>query len=171
MLIRPIFDDRQQKTIIRIAAAPIQYKEYLTQHLFAYLTILSVQNIIMIIILSIYHQLSIQYLISILALYIAYSFMALAFTLCYTSFFRNYVTSMAIFSGLSSLMALLTGLMIPLSMLSERLIRVTQVIPTYWLAYGLDELAEKNYFSIPLSISILIIYGIIFILIGSKRRF
>ncbi len=85
--------------------------------------------------------------------------------------FRSYTTSFALFSGIGSIMCLISGLSFPLSLLPQSIQTMVRVLPTYYLAHGLLMLGKQSGSGILLSAVVLWIFAGIFLLIGSKRRF
>ncbi|MPM12086.1 hypothetical protein SDC9_58437 [bioreactor metagenome] len=104
-------------------------------------------------------------------LYFSYSAMVLSLSLAWNSMFRSYATSFALFSGIGSIMCLISGLSFPLSLLPQSIQTMVRVLPTYYLAHGLLMLGKQSGSGILLSAVVLWIFAGIFLLIGSKRRF
>lgn len=171
LLCRPLVEERLNKISVRISAAPIQYMSYLASHLLAYTVILINQNLIFLLVFRLrWPDLAINYF-SILMLYFLFDLLALTFCLFWNSLFKSYTLSFGLFSGVGSIMCLVTGISIPLKMIPENFQNLVLVLPTYWLPYGIDSLYAKNIEYTILSGCILLVYSGIFFLIGSKRRY
>jgi ABC-type uncharacterized transport system permease subunit len=97
--------------------------------------------------------------------------MAISFSLFWHTFFKRYGTSIAIFSIAVNVMSLLGGLSFPLRFIPDNIKIISLVLPTYWYAYSLEEITNKDYFNAMMALLILLGFAIIFLTIGSKRRF
>jgi ABC-2 type transport system permease protein len=171
LLCKPIVEERNNKIAVRISATPISYLSYLSSHLLAYLLILSIQSMIFVLGSSLYwNGIAINYVL-VYSLYFVYNIMAIAFCLCWNSLFKTYNIAFALFSGGASLLCLVSGISIPLSVIPEDIRRFTIFLPTYWLPYGLNALSNGIMNYIIISHIILFVYAGILLLIGSRRRF
>lgn len=171
LLCKPIIEDRTNKTIIRISATPTTYLNYLTSHLFAYVLILLIQNIIFLLGVYIYWNDAVNNYGLLLFIYFIFNLFSISFSLFWNIFFKNYQISMGLFSGASSIMCLLGGLTIPIHLFPEKMRNILPVLPTYWLSYGLNQLYSNMIQNYLYAVLILFIFSAIFLLIGSKRRF
>ncbi len=171
LLSKQLIDNRSNQTIIRIAASPLSHIKYLTSFLLAFSVILWVQNTVFLAVMIWYWGAAIHNVFLILMLYYVYSVSSISFCLFWNSMFKTYYTSLALFAGVASLMSMITGITLPLSMLPDTLLRFSVFLPPYWLAYGLDMVYNNLNSSVLLSISIMTVFSIIFIMIGSQRRF
>ncbi len=170
LLTKQIIDDRIQKTVVRIAASPIDHKQYLSGHLLAYLSILIVQNSLFVIV-ALFTWSSIEISVPLMLLtYIMFSVLSIAFSLFWHMFFKSYATSVAVFSVIANILAVLGGLMFPLSVLPETLKTIGVIIPTYWFSSGLDALYQGEPSQAIIALFIILGFAIIFIGIGSRRR-
>lgn len=166
-----ILEDRQNGTTIRIAVSPIGYLRYLIEHLLAFFVVIMVQVLIFLTAMFIYWpalEVSFMYM---LLLYMVYTLMTISMILCWNAMFKTYVMSVSIFGALVSLLALLSGLTLEITWLPQVLQDAALILPTYWLTYGLTAINNSNMLNIMLTYVILIVYSIIFMLVGSKRRF
>ncbi|WP_312651123.1 ABC transporter permease [Proteiniclasticum sp.] len=170
LLSRPVVEDRMKGISVRIEASPISRLKYLSSHLAAYFLILMIQSLIFILGTFVLHGEATFGQPMLYSLYLSFAVMTLSLTLAWSSFFRNFNLSFGLFSGLGSVMCLVSGISIPLNFLPDKLIPFIRVLPTYWLPYGLDAVyrGERNGFLI--AHAVLLIYAGIFLLIGSKRR-
>ena len=171
LLTRPIATDRMQNIIIRIASSPLRYFRYLFEHLASYMVLLFVQVILFVLGIKIIYKDAVWSHVLLITLYCSYSAMILSFSLAWNSLFRSYNTSLGLFSGIGSLMCLVTGASIPLVCLPVQLIAFTRVLPTYCLPYALSAINAQDGSKILLGHSILLLYALIFFLLGSKRRY
>lgn len=171
ILSKPIVEERINKISVRISATPTKYISYLGSHLMAYTSILVVQNIIFILEIYLYWKdLNINYGL-IFTLTSAYSLMVIALSLCWNSLFRSYNLSFGLFSAFASLMCLVSGVTMPLQVIPEEIKKFIVVLPTYWLPYGLKSLNDGNINYVLIAHLVLLVYSVILLLIGSKRRY
>lgn len=171
LLTRPVVEDRMQKIVVRIAASPVSHGYYLASHLLASLLLLSVQCMIFVVASFLYFGPEQTNYLVLFLLYFSYSAMVLSLSLAWNSMFRSYTTSFALFSGIGSIMCLISGLSFPLSLLPQSIQTMVRVLPTYYLAHGLLMLGKQSGSGILLPAVVLWIFAGIFLLIGSKRRF
>ena len=170
LLTKQIIEDRSSGTINRIAAAPICHWEYLSGHLLAYWSVLVVQNLIFIGMAYImWHSLEIVFSFLFVA-YLALSALAVAFSLFWHLLFRSYATSIAVFSVLVNMVAILGGLIVPIALLPAEIKRIGVVLPTYWFSYAVQNTYEGNHATAFLALLIVVGFAIMFLVIGSKRR-
>lgn len=171
LMSRPVVEDRMQKIVVRIAASPVSHGFYLASHLLASLLLLSLQSLFFVIASMIFFGPSRTNYLVLFLLYFSYSVMTLSFALAWNSMFRSYNTSFALFSGIGSIMCLVSGLSFPLSLLPQSVQSMVRILPTYYLAQALAMLDAQSGSGILLSAVVLWIFAGIFLLIGSKRRF
>ncbi len=171
LLSRQIIEDRQYKTIKRIAASPVAHHQYLLGHLSAYFLVLITQIMLFSVLgyLTWGGDLS-DYLLSFISL-MFFAALSISFCLFWHTFFRTYATSIAIFSIAANIMALVGGLTYPLAFIPENIRRFSIIIPTYWYAYAIEQMSLDNFLNVLYALLILVGFAIIFLTIGSKRRF
>lgn len=171
LLCRSIVEERVNKIVQRISSAPISYGSYLNGHLLAYILILTAQAALFTLGLRLfYHDMNINFNIVFL-LFFTFNIMTISFCLFWNSLFRSHILSYSLYSGVASLMALTSGITMPLAFIPDNIKRFSMILPTYWLPYGLEVLYNKNTTYVWLSLIILLIYSGVFLLIGSRRRF
>ncbi|MHC1691493.1 MAG: ABC transporter permease [Sphaerochaetaceae bacterium] len=171
LMCRPVVEDRMQKIVVRIAASPVSHGYYLASHLLASLLLLSVQCLIFVIASIIFFGPGRTNYLVLFLLYFSYSAMVISLSLAWNSMFHSYNTSFALFSGIGSIMCLVSGLSFPLSLLPQPVQTIVRILPTYYLAHGLAMLDRQSGSGILQSAVVLWIFAGIFLLIGSKRRF
>ena len=170
LLTKQVIEDRQYHTIIRIAASPITHRDYLLGHLSAYLTVMIFQSTMFWGLSFIIWGGDFRFFALAYALLIVFTITAICFSLFWHTMFKTYATSVAVFSIVVNLMALIGGMSFPLEYLPDRLRQFAIILPTYWYAYGLDASLSDNITPVIMSLLILLGFAIIFIVIGSKRR-
>jgi len=171
LLCRPIVEDRINKITTRISSTPTSYSTYLSAHLLAYMLILTVQNIIFTLGIYIFWKNVVFNYSYIFLLYFVFNIMTISLSLCWNSLFRSYSLSFGLFSGIGSVMCLISGISIPLHIFPDNIKNFILILPTYWLPYGLDALYNDKISSVLIAYIVLLVYSGIFLLIGSKRRY
>ncbi len=170
LLTKQIIDDRSYGTITRIAAAPIRHFEYLLGHMGAYLLILLIQNLVFTVIAhASFESLDIS-LGMLFVTYAVFSILSITFSLFWHMLFRTYATSIAIYSVIVNMVAMLGGLIVPIPFLPERIITIGRILPTYWFANAVQHVYEGSNLTALLSLFIVISFAIMFLVMGSKRR-
>ncbi|MFS0728176.1 ABC transporter permease [Paenibacillus sp. 1P07SE] len=165
-----ILDDRAKGVVKRLSVAPISYLRYLVQNLMAYAVIMVFQCLIVIAGGLAWGQ-DLHRPWALLLLFISFSITALAIALAWISFYRSKETSFLIYMSLIFFVVIMGGVMIPLEIFPEVLKRAAVILPTYWLAEGMNWVAlggETSEFV--LTNGVLWLYAIIFLILGSKRK-
>ena len=170
LLVRTVAEDRMRGVLVRIASSPISHAHYLFSHLAAGSLLLILQSLVLLVASFIVHGSGTTNYLLLFFLYCSYSVMTLSFSLAWNTMFRSYTTSFALFSGVGSILCLVSGLTFPLRFLPPAMQRMVRVLPTYWLAHGLEALNEQAGASLLLAVVILLIFAGIFLLVGSRRR-
>ena len=171
MMAKQLIEDRQSKTIIRIAASPINHKDYLLGHLGAYLLIMSLQVTLFFLLMLLRTSMDLPFYIWAYILMIVFSIMSICFSLFWFSLFKRFTTAVAVYSVVANLMAIIGGMSFPLALMPDNIRQIAIVFPTYWYAFGLEEASHGTSSTIIISLLILLGFAIIFLTIGSKRRF
>ncbi len=171
LMTRPVMEDRMRKVVVRIAASPVSHATYLCSHLGAAMVLLASQATLFVVACAFRFGLGLTNYLLLWLLYLAYSVMVLSLSLAWNTMFRSYTTSFALFSGVGSIMCLVSGLSFPLHLLPQSVQRLVRILPTYWLAHALVALYEQNGAGILLAAVVLLVFAGIFFLLGSKRRF
>ncbi|MFP4287391.1 MAG: ABC transporter permease [Candidatus Izemoplasmataceae bacterium] len=171
LLSKQLIEDRQFKTIKRIAASPISHQGYLIGHLSAYFLVIITQISLFSILGFIRWGGSIDYYLQSYLALIFLGIVAISFSLFWHTFFKTYATSVAIFSIAANLMALLGGLTYPLMFMPESIKRYSIILPTYWYAYAIEQITLNETLNIFFALLIMLGFAIIFVTIGSIRRF
>ncbi|WP_379135935.1 ABC transporter permease [Paenibacillus sp. sgz500958] len=165
-----ILEDRERGVVKRLAVAPVSHFRYLSQNLLAYAIIVTIQCTAVVYGGVLYGQ-ELYRPNALLLLYISFSFTSLALALAWISFYRRREMSFLIYTSLLFLIVLLGGLMIPVDLFPDLLKRIAAVLPTYWLAEGLDWIVfGGNYYDFLLIIGVLWLYTAVFVIIGSTRK-
>lgn len=166
-----IMEDRENKTLMRIGVSPISHFKYLWQNLLAYSLILMGINLVVVLAGVVVHG---EILVSPLLLYMLFSnfsFTAIGLSLAWYSLFRNKEAAFSVLGGVYIIMAMLGGVMWPIVIMPDILQRFAMLLPTYWLMEGLLLIVRGGSLGdMLLPWSILLMFSMAFIILGSRRR-
>ncbi len=166
-----IIEDRSNRTLLRIGAAPVTHFQYLWQNLTAYSMIMLLINLVFVLGGVLVHGDVLVKPVSLFILYSLFSMTAIGFSLAWYSLFLNKEAAFSILIGLVMLMGMLGGMMWPIQAMPLLFQRLALMLPTYWLAEGLMLVAKgASFIDLILPLAILLMFSIAFLLIGSKRR-
>lgn len=165
-----IMEDRAQGIHRRLAAAPFSYFYYLLQHLLAYVLLLALLCAV-VVSLGVAIGQPLYQPFRLFALYFSFSVTALALALVWISYYRNKHTSFLVYMSLVSLAVVASGLIVPQMLFPDWLIQAAHLLPTYWLAVGLDAVAVPE----PSdawwqAIGIIWLYNLLLMTLGSLRK-
>jgi len=167
-----ILNERIEGTLTRIMAAPVTMLNYLTQKLLAYSIPMAAQIIVVCLFGALLYDWNLSFTIALSLAYILFAVTSVAMAIAWCSLFKSKESSLTSFSLVLTAMAMLGGLMLPLDFLPVALRYIGAIFPSYWAANGIENL--NAYSSVTsqywLSIVMLIMFGIIFMLFGGKRR-
>lgn len=164
--------DRENKVTLRISASPVTHLRYLSENLVAYGLILTVINGIVVLTSSIYHDISWGSLAELFLLYSAFSIAAIGMAIAWYALFNNSETANSILGGLYISIAMIGGMFWPYELMPDPVVRVIRILPTYWYSLGLRQIIYPGYEgSLWISVGILLLFGITFILVGSRKQF
>ena len=168
-LIYTVSEDRNNGILTRIAAAPVTHFGYLSQILIAYACIMVAQNGAMVMGGHLLYGDVLDEPLRMLASYTAFSLAALSFCLAVCSLIRLREVAYSSLSMLIVLFAALGGSMVPVSLMPDFLKRLAMISPIYWLHVGMGAVpgAEGQFV---LSLAVLLLFALVFLLAGSKRR-
>ncbi|MBP1969085.1 ABC-2 type transport system permease protein [Virgibacillus natechei] len=169
-LVSMMLDDRVSGALLRIGASPVTHLQYLWQNLLAYSLLLILQSGAMIIGGMLYghtlHEPGLLFL-----LYAVFSLTAISFSLAWFALFRHKETAFSILFGLIILISMAGGLFWPIDLMPDIMQKLVMVLPTYWLAEAQFILVGSGDLSdLFIPIGFLLLFTVIFLLGGSKRR-
>lgn len=171
LLVRAIFTDRLTGAVVRIFTAPVTTFQYLTQNLLAFWGLLAFQIGVMVTLGMFLYNWTGLVAMKLFLCYIFFASTAIALSLAWDSLFQSRELSDTIFSMVVSIMALLGGSYIPITMLPAGLQKVGMLFPNYWLSSAVLAIgpapAGTDFW---LANAILLLYAVAFLLFGSKRR-
>lgn len=166
-----ILEDRSNKTLLRIGAAPISHFQYLFQNTLAYSLIMLMINLVFVLGGVLVHG---EVLINpgiLLVLYTFFGMLAISFSLAWFSLFDNKEAAFSVLTGLAMLMAMLGGMMWPIQAMPLLLQRTALLLPTYWLAEAILRVAGGATISqLIMPIAMMLLFSIGFIFLGSRKR-
>lgn len=170
-LVHLVMEDRTNRILMRIAAAPVTHLQYLWQNLLAYALLLCVQSAAVVAIGRLVHGPLIVSPALLLAAFCLFSVTAIAFTLAWCSLFRSKETSITILFAVMLLMGMVGGTFWPVWMMPEWLSRLAMFLPTYWLndALRIITSGEPAVNLLP-PFGIMILFTTAFLIAGSQRR-
>jgi len=167
-----ILNERIEGTLTRIMVAPITMLNYLTQKLLAYSIPIAMQITLVCLIGMVLYDWYLSFTIALILIYILFTVTSVAMAIAWASLFKSKESSLTSFSLVLTAMAMLGGLMIPTNLLPAALRYVGAIFPSYWAANGIENLNTYNSITNQfwLSVVMMIMFGIIFMLFGGKRR-
>lgn len=169
-LTQMMMEDRVKGILKRLSVAPVRYFSYLGQQLLAYAVILILQSAVVVLGGWIAGQ-ELHRPWSLFALYVSFSFTALAMALAWISIFRSKDTAFLLYMSLVVLTALLGGIILPLEIFPDLLKRIAVILPTFWFAEGLNGIAYGQTFAELVRINVTLwLYALVFLVLGSTRR-
>lgn len=167
-LTRGMIYERRERTIVRIMSTPTTTFHYLLQNLIACMIPLLVQVVIVCTLGMTMHDWTLVFTLWIGLLYTVFATTSIAFCFAWNCLFKNSETS---FTVLSMVLTFATFILIlPLSVFPDVVRNVFMILPTYWIATGIEQLityGATTQFAI--AIAILSLYTAIFLVYGSKR--
>ena len=164
--------DKASGAVIRIMAAPITTFRYLVENLLAALVPWIVQLIIVVLIgLGLYGW-TLTFSLALLLCYTIFTVTSIAFAFAWHCLFKNRATNSGIFSAVLTLMAFLSGLIIPVHLFPSILEYIGAIFPAYWVSRGFTDLISYGHTtgSFWLSMGILVLFTMAYLLYGGKRR-
>ena len=170
LLGRPIAEDRIKGIIVRIAASPLGVWRYLGGHLAAGFLLLGVQISLFLIGSYFVHGLATIEYLHLFLLYLSFSVFCTSFALAWNNLFRSFNVSLGLFSGIGSVLCLVSGVSLPLMLIPQQIRNVTMFLPTYWLPFGIEALHAARYGDLLLSHAILVTYAAILFIAGTVRK-
>jgi ABC-2 type transport system permease protein len=168
---RGILNDRLEGTITRILTTPTSSFRYLLQNLLAAMTPLTGQILLIGILGNILHEWEIRFTLSIMLIYFLFAVASVAFSFAWSCLFKDKETSYAIFSVLMSVVAMLGGFFIPLSIMPNALRFIGALFPAFWTSNGLLYLRGGNAMGTYwISALVIFMFSVLYMIFGTKRR-
>lgn len=166
-----IMEDRANKTLLRIGAAPVTHFQYLWQNLLAYSIILIALNLVVVVAGVVVHGDGLTSPILLFIIYSFFSMTAIGFSLAWYSLFRNKESAINVFSGVIMLITMLGGVMWPVEIMPVFFQRLAMLLPTYWLMEGMIVIIRgASTADLVLPLTMMMMFSVAFLLLGSRRR-
>ncbi|WP_078378923.1 ABC transporter permease [Sutcliffiella halmapala] len=166
-----IMQDRATGVLLRIGVSPVTHFHYLFQSLLAYSLILIGQSALVVFGGRLVHGEVIKEPLLLFVVYAIFSLTAVAFCLAWNSLYRNKETALLLLMNVIILMAMLGGVMWPMEIMPEFLQRTAMLLPTYWLVEAVRTIIyEEGTRALLFPVSVILLFTIAFLLLGSKRR-
>jgi len=160
--------ERTNKTIIRIMSTPTTNLSYLIQHLIACMVPMILQIAVVLVIGPIRYNWTPSFTAVIGLLYILFAFVSITFCFAWNALFKKSDISYTALSMVLTFASFI--LLMPLSIYPDIIRNLFMILPTYWIASGLEELITYGAtYTLWITCSVLILYVVIFLTYGSKR--
>lgn len=168
-LTRGMIHERREKTIIRIMSTPTTTFDYLSQNLIACMIPLLMQIAIVCTLGVLMHDWTAQFTILIGLLYVVFATTSISFCFAWNCLFKNSETSFTVMSMVLTFATFI--LLMPLSFFPDLVRNAFMILPTYWIASGLEELISYGEATMQYTIAmaIMALFTAVFLLYGSKR--
>jgi ABC-type multidrug transport system permease subunit len=168
--IRLILEDKKSKTFMRTFSAPLKSYEMVLGSLIANFLLGLLQVLLFLIITR--YVLKIDFSTSLLSVFIllcAYLVTAVGLSICLIGFIKNEKLYNALNSQLATIICMLGGCFVPLSMLPKVLQKSANFIPQKWLMDGFEKMTSgASLYDIRIQLSILLLFGLVFFTFGVK---
>lgn len=172
LVVRTVMTDRITGTIVRIYAAPVTPLEYLSQNLLAAMVLVSAQIVLVTALGAVLYRWSVSSAFALWVCYTVFGACAVGFSLAWVSLFRSRDLSDGVFSVVVSFMAILGGILVPLSILPDVFEKIGMLFPTYWFSNAVMRVqgsAESGY-GYWVSLAVLTLFTGAFLVFGGTRR-
>ena len=170
-LCRIMMEDREKKVVLRIGVAPITHLRYLGENLLAYTLILTAVNGVVVVLGVFRYGAGVIQPLEMFLLFSAFSSAAIGLSIAWYSLFRNVETAYSVLGGLHIALAMIGGMLWPIEIMPEILQRIAQILPSYWFAQGMRQIASTGFSGEFLfTLGILFLFSIAFTLLGSRSR-
>ncbi|TCK93340.1 ABC-2 type transport system permease protein [Natranaerovirga hydrolytica] len=166
-----IAEDRMSKVLIRIGVAPLTHFKYLFQNLLAYSILLIGQNALVILVGVILYNQEITNPLGVFIIYSVFAITSIGFALAWYAFFRNKETAFQIAIAAIVAISMLGGLFWPVEIMPDLLQKIARLVPSYWVYESMRLLNNgANLIEFVMPLLVLLLFAIIFILLGSRRK-
>ena len=160
--------ERRDKIVVRIMSTPTTTFSYLFQNLLACMIPLFIQVIVVCTLGVVMHNWTAEFTASIGVLYLLFAMTSVTFNFAWNCLFKNAEISFGVLASVLTFAAFI--LMLPLAVFPDVIRTAFMILPTYWIASGLDELITYGITAqLGISMGILSLFVAIFLLYGSKR--
>ncbi|MCL2562687.1 MAG: ABC transporter permease [Oscillospiraceae bacterium] len=167
-----ILTDKADGAVLRILAAPVTMRRYLTENLFACMVPLFAQISLISILGAILYDWSLTLSLAVFLCYTVLTLASVTMAFAWHCLFKGAEGNIAGFSMVLFLTAFLGGMTFPVEVFPGPLQYVGAVFPAYWAMRGLDVVQELGTVSGEywLAIAAMLLFAIAYLLYGGKRR-
>lgn len=168
---RGILNDRAEGTITRILSGPTTTFRYLSQNLLACMVPMTFVIIAIVTIGSILYNWQLSLSIFLALCYTVFAASFVSFSFAWSCLFKTKEVSFSVLTIVSTFIATLGGLMVPLEFLPNVLRFIGAAFPAFWASNGMEILLENGvqteYW---MSLLVMLLFAVIYLLYGGKRR-
>ena len=167
-----ILTDKADRAIIRILAAPVTMRRYLTENLTACAMPLLVQMVIVSILGHILYSWSLTLSIAVFLCYTVLTLASVTMAFAWHCLFKSSEGNVVGFPMVLFLTAFLGGLTFPVEAFPGPLQYVGAIFPAYWAVRGLSAVLEAGAMNgeFWLGIAAMLLFAVAYLLYGGKRR-
>jgi len=167
-----ILTDKTDGAIVRILAAPITMRRYLTENLLACMVPLLVQVLLVSLLGVALYDWGLTLSIVVFLCYTVLTLASVAMAFAWHCLFKSKDASNAGFGFIVTLMAFLSGFIFPLEVFPGIIQYIGAIFPAYWTARALHYVLETGVINgvFWTSIAAMLVFAAAFLLYGSKRR-
>ena len=166
-----VLEDRIDGVVIRVLVSPISTLSYITQNLFASIIPLLLQILLLGIIGYIRYNWAVEFTIGITIAFTLFAFATTAFSYCWNMYFKSKAGSRYAYMFVGAVIAVLSGLMMPIAALPDFLQNVGAVFHPYWLIRSANSLVLYGInMDFWLFQGVVVFFTIAFLLLGGIRR-
>jgi len=165
-------NDKLQGVITRIMAGPITMRNYLLQNLLAAIVPMLGLIVILCALGMILHDWGLTFAIGLAVCYAFLAITSIGLSFVWSCLFKDKEASTIAFSFIMMFVALISGLMIPLSLLPTPIFYAGALFPAHWATRAIENLVEYGSFTgmYWLSILAMFLFAVAYLLYGGKRR-
>ena len=165
-------NDKATGAIVRILAAPVSMRQYLTQNLLAYMVPLTLQVLLISILGTILYGWSLTLALGLFVCYTIFTVASVTLSFAWNCLFKSKESSFSTFSALLTFGIVLSGAILPLEIMPTALQYLGTIFPAYWAIRAIDALVSIGSMNSDYILGILamILFSFIFLLYGGKRR-
>ncbi len=169
---RLILEDKRNKTFYRIFSSPISPRNYMLQNVFSFFGVLLIQLVLIFSIMKfIFHADFGSSILNILGLYAIFSLVCVSLGIAITSISKDTRQAGAINTFITTPMCMLGGCFWSRDIMPDILRKIGDFVPTSWVLKASEKIINGDtIFSVGTEISILLLFTLVFILLGSWKK-
>lgn len=171
LMVRSIMEDRLSGLLLRIGAAPVSHLRYLSGNLMAYGLLLLIQNALVVGLGVLVHGDRVPSPFLLFCAYFCFSLTSIALALAWCSLFGRRDFAYGTLSSFIMIISMLGGFYWPVEIMPRFMQNLAPVTPCYWMIEAAKVLKRDGpSWRFVLSLTVMLLFAIAFILIGSRRR-